>query len=184
MRLLVGAALLVIGTLPPLSLAAPRASGWARLDSAIELAGAWLGLGGALALLRGRSFYRRKFRAGCLCPGQVVSSAPPLLAVYTDLRLNADHPCPALKVVPLPPDQAAVPGQRVATVASYHTDGDWRREARWSDFSPDPVSIGSGDRAEVARALAAIPAAEWVALEAAVASLQAPIRAGLMVLDG
>ena len=131
-----------------------------------------------LSLVNGR----RIFRHGCLNPGLIVSTSPPLYATLTDLT-RCDAPFPAVRVIkkrfaPVVGDFAE--GTRLATVADYDQGEPQDRDLpHWVGFMPRPVDCGTRDPEVVQRSLARLAPEEWAKLERAIEQLPRPLKPGI-----
>lgn len=137
------------------------------------------GLIGAMGLYRVSS----QFNLGCVNPTQVVSTSPPLVAVYTDLTTGGD-PYDVVKVLhqPLGKMTGGMPrvGQRLSSVALYAGD---ISKAHWDDFDPVVVNCVTASRADIERTLKSIPDDEWQCLEEGLRQVPTPQKPGLYPVD-
>lgn len=121
---------------------------------------------------------REHFLYGCVNPGVVVATNPPLVAVFTDLTTGKE-PHHVIKILshPLGWMKNGVPsvGTKLATVALYEGSS---QKARWDDFHPIVVNCVTGDRADIERVFQSIPKCEWEQLEVGLNYIQT-IKPGL-----
>lgn len=115
---------------------------------------------------------REQFLYGCVNPGIVVTSKPPLIAVFTDLT-TGKAPHHAIKILPQPLQwmKNGVPpvGTRLATVALYEGN---LHKGYWDDFYPIVVDCVTGNQTDTQRVLQSIPDWEWEQLEAGLGYLR------------
>jgi len=111
-----------------------------------------------------------KFQDGCICPSVVVSTNPPLLAVYMNLRTSHyRRGFPVIRVLhqPLGQMSAGPPeiGQRLAA-CSVCTGGDEKAKGRghWDDVEPQVVNCVTQKPADLKRVQSTIAFTEWVKL--------------------
>lgn len=141
---------------------------------------------GVLVLLFAYAVYlywhrvKYQFISGCVNPGVVVSTSPPLVAVLTDLSKGWQD-CPVVKVLPQPLSRMAggmpAMGTRVATVAFYHQLNEGL--AHWDDFSPVVAGCVTANEGDIARVLASIEASDWQELDDGLRQIPKPVCPGL-----
>src|SRR5262245_42619308 len=129
-------------------------------------------------------WYRVKlrFQFGCVNPGKVVSTEPFLLAVYTDLANgNVEAPYPVVKILShtTPRGTGLAMGDKCATVAMYNGAAS---AEHCEDFDPIMVDCATSDNATLESVLRAIPAEEWVELEAGLKEIPQPLKRGIYPL--
>lgn len=121
-----------------------------------------------------------EFKSGCVNPSQIVSLDPPLVAVYTDLRLGPHSLCPVIKILPQAIhkmiDGPAEVDRRVVTVACYQRGPEVLDH--WSDFYPKLANAVAADQLSLTRTLQSIKAEEWRKLEKGIEQLPRPFKAG------
>jgi hypothetical protein len=119
---------------------------------------------------------REHFLYGCVNPGIVVSTTPPLVAVLTDLTVSKS-PHPVIKILPQPfwwyKREIPPVGTRLATIALYRG---MVAKGHWDDFDPIVINAVTGHQADITRVFQSIPAGEWEQLEIALEHLQDYIR--------
>jgi Protein of unknown function (DUF3239) len=107
-----------------------------------------------------------KFLYGCINPGVVVSTKPPLVAVFTDLTKDNSKPCHVIKILsqPLNRIKKGVPavGGRLATVAQYEGIIE---NSYWDDFHPQVVNCVTSNKSDIERVMGTIPDWEWEQLD-------------------
>lgn len=115
---------------------------------------------------------REHFIYGCVNPAVVVSSQPPLVAVFTDLTTGkgSHH---VIKILPQPLRwmKHGIPpvGTRLATVALYKGNG---QKGYWDDFHPVVINCVTGNTVDIERVFQSISHKEWEELEAGLGYLQ------------
>ena len=101
------------------------------------------------------------FNSGNLCPAEVISISPFLLAVGTDMRTGTRSQ-PAIKVVTVPSASLSksqkLVGAKVATVALYSGDS---KKVAWENFYPKPVGAVIADSDIVDASISRIPPKFW-----------------------
>ena len=125
----------------------------------------------------------RHFQNGCICPAEVVSLSPLLVAVSTDLSKGGDERWPVIKILRQPLER--VPGRRfglgdpLVAVALYHNSAP--NSPHWEDFSPIVADCVTADERELARMRAALDAepGEWNELTRNLATVGLPLKPGL-----
>ncbi len=115
---------------------------------------------------------REQFLYGCVNPGIVVSTNPPLVAVCTNLSTGKiQHH--VIKILPQPLRwlKNGVPsvGTRLASVALYQGS---LHKASWDDFHPIVVDCVTGNRADIKRVFQSISEVEWQTLEVGISYLR------------
>jgi hypothetical protein len=109
---------------------------------------------------------RQQFLYGCVNPGVVVSSKPPVVAVLTDLT-TSKVPHYTIKILPQPLKwmKNGVPpvGTRIATVALYEGN---IKKGYWDDFHPIVIDCVTGNQNDIDRVFQSIPNREWQELAA------------------
>lgn len=127
---------------------------------------------------------RRKFREGTLHPALVVTTHPPILAVYADLSRRRTAETPAIKLVEQILDESDIPnmapGSRTTAVCYFAGESE-DTESPWRNVYPTAVAYGLDDRAELERLERLITEAEWERLEHFAAGLSNPTL-GLHIL--
>ncbi|HLO47722.1 MAG TPA: DUF3239 domain-containing protein [Kamptonema sp.] len=126
---------------------------------------------------------REHFLYGCVNPGVVVASKPPLVAVFTDLS-TGKIPHHAIKILPQPLKwmKNGVPpvGTKLATVALYEGN---LHQGYWDDFHPVVIDCVTGNQADIERVFESIPDWEWEQLEVGLEYLRLPItQPGLYII--
>jgi hypothetical protein len=123
---------------------------------------------------------RLRFRFGCVNPSQVVSTAPFMLAVFTDLTTGDGH-YPVIKILshPVPRGTRYSVGDKCATVAMY--SGSTEAE-HWEDFDPIMIDCATRSSSAIENVLRSIPANEWSSLEEGLKTLPLPLKAGIYPL--
>lgn len=115
---------------------------------------------------------REQFLYGCVNPGIVVSTNPPLVAVCTDLSTGKiQHH--VIKILPQPlrwlKNGLPPVGTKLASVALY--EGSLHKDA-WEDFHPIVVDCVTGNRADIERVFQSISEVEWQTLEVGISYLR------------
>lgn len=136
-----------------------------------------------LALLANYFYWHRvreHFLYGDANPGVVVSTAPLLIAVRTDMtkgegeypmvRILQERPCDAWGSAP-------AAGTRVATIGLY-AEGDEERAPHWGRFEPRPVEPVAKSPDDARRLLESFAPEQWERLERALEDLPT-MREGL-----
>lgn len=147
-------------------------------------------------IMMGRRLYMaflrvsEKVNHGCLNPAVVVSVAPYLIAVYSDLTMNDRDHYPVIKILkqPLnrsPAGRALKVGDRLPTVAIYRWNPD-RSRPYWSDFHPIAVPCVNSDPPVIAQAIKRLDLDEggtlWYRLQAGLKLIPTPTVPGLYFL--
>jgi len=137
----------------------------------------------ALALILNLLYWLRvrlRFRCGCVNPSQVVSTAPFLLAVFTDLT-TGDGDYPVIKILshPIPRGTRYSAGDKCATVAMYSGSAD---AEHWEDFDPIMIDCATKLPSALENVFRSIPANEWSNLEEGLKSLPMPVKTGIYPL--
>lgn len=108
---------------------------------------------------------REHFIHGCVNPGIIIASKPPLVAVFTDLTTGIE-PHYVIKILPQPLRwiNNGIPpvGTRLATVALYEGSS---QKAYWNDFHPVVVNCVTDNQADIERVFQSIPEWEWKQIE-------------------
>jgi hypothetical protein len=165
--------------------------GWAVALVAAVAAAVWLHWAfwfAAVVLLLCNVFYwfrlTMHFGRGDANPGLVVSAAPPLVAVATDLSKGFGV-FPAVKVFAAGPLRVAgrrpEVGDRVGTVSLY-TPGPDSSAPHWADFDPHPAEYVTADPAAIAGLMATFTPADWDNLARLMEQVPRPYRPGLYLL--
>ncbi|MBD2463834.1 DUF3239 domain-containing protein [Oscillatoria sp. FACHB-1407] len=126
----------------------------------------WLGISQQLNQLKWLlNHVREHFIYGCVNPGVVVASNPPLVAVLTNLSTGRQQHY-VIKILPQPLRwiKNGIPsvGTKLATVALYQGSG---QKGSWDDFHPIAINCVTDDPTDIERVFQSIPAWEWKHLE-------------------
>jgi hypothetical protein len=123
---------------------------------------------------------RLRFRFGCVNPSQVISTAPFMLAVFTDLT-TGDGEYPVIKVLshPVPCGRRYAVGDKCATVAMYSGSGELDH---WEDFDPIMVDCATVDYLAIENVLKSILTEEWAHLEEGLKRVPQPFKSGIYPL--
>jgi hypothetical protein len=129
---------------------------------------------------------REHFGMGDMNPGIVVSTAPVLFAVRTDLAKGFGAFL-VVKIVrktfrPVGAPSARV-GTRIMTVAIYGAGDPEHPLPHWVDFFPVPVDCGTRDTAALERAFGTVTEEDWRELERALQGVPKPYAPGIYPLD-
>ncbi|MEP3479265.1 MAG: DUF3239 domain-containing protein [Fuerstiella sp.] len=123
---------------------------------------------------------KTQFVAGCVNPGIIVSTQPPLVAVYTDLTKGGSE-FPVVKIEAHPIRRmstgAAEKGQKVTTVAFYESMED--ELEHWTNFTPRLTACATSDRRVIQKQLKSIESDDWASLKDALSQVPKPLTAGL-----
>ena len=125
----------------------------------------------------------RHFRGGCICPAEVVSLNPFLVAVSSDLSKGGNEKWPVIKILRQPlervPKRHFSLGDRLTAVALYHNSAP--NLPHWDDFSPIVTDCVTADPQELARMREVLDAEpdEWDDLTRNLATLPKPVKTGL-----
>jgi hypothetical protein len=123
------------------------------------------------------NYVTNRFESGNLCPGQIVSEKPFLVAVFTDLANDNDSTYPVVKVFSPPWPAMEMPqGTRVATVLLYFG----RTPAgHWGDCAPELALLANPNPELHKELLSEFSAQEWRRLHEACRDLPKPLKCGL-----
>lgn len=140
----------------------------------------WLGISPLLEqLIFLANRIREHFLYGCVNPGIVVASKPPIVAVFTDLT-RGSVPHHAIKILPQPLKRikggAPPVGTKLAIVALYEGIA---QKGHWDNFHPVVINCVTGNITDIKRIYRSIPDWEWQALEAGLRQIQTPQKPGL-----
>ena len=136
-----------------------------------------------IRLLRHWAAVKRHYQIGCVNPAIVVSEAPVMIAVYTDLARSGDddYAFPVIKVLPARLGRAGDPkpkvGDRLVTVSLYGGRAD--DTPYWTDFDPWPATHATSDRAALQSAADALGDEEWAQLLQGLDRLPTPYAPGI-----
>lgn len=113
-------------------------------------------------------------------PGVIISTNPPLAAVYTNLA-KYDGDFPVVKIIEYKVKKPINIGDIIATVAVYSAmDGDQEHDYEyWEDFYPLPAEYATKDAAEVRGAINTYSEEAFCKLELAVSEITEPRVLGL-----
>jgi len=138
----------------------------------------------ALALTLNLLFWLRvklRFRFGCVNPSRIVSTAPFMLAVFTDLT-TGENEYPVIKILPHPIPRGThySVGDKCATVAMYNGSAE---AEHWENFDPIMIDCATKIPSAIENVLRSMPSEEWSNLQEGLKNLPLPLKTGIYPLS-
>ena len=121
-----------------------------------------------------------QFKYGDSNAAMVVSTEPPLLAIFTDLT-KSDGLYPVIKIIPYHTKKTIRYGDRVGTVALYYDYSEPREY--WEDFNPIPIDYATNEQVEIEKAIHSYPEQQWALIEKGISEIDIPYKPGLYRVD-